>query len=114
MFNVKVRLFRVVTWMEEQAGAKAAAREKVRLGYDRKGPKLLGSFKAILFKAFETGIAVSCATILTNRIGRRKAGEFPTPEQTTDFGVLCHPLRPLPMPNMLGRTTYIRWHIKSP
>jgi hypothetical protein len=37
--------------MEEQAGAKAAAREKVRLGYDRKGPKLLGSFKAILFKS---------------------------------------------------------------
>jgi hypothetical protein len=31
MFNVgKVRLFRVVTWMEErEAGAKAAAREKV-------------------------------------------------------------------------------------
>jgi hypothetical protein len=52
MFNVeKVRLFRVVTWMEEREAGAAAAREKVRLGYDRKGPKLLGSFKATLSKS---------------------------------------------------------------
>jgi hypothetical protein len=57
MFNVeKVRLFRVVTWMEEREAGAAAAREKVRLGYDRKGPKLLGSFKATFPKAFETEV----------------------------------------------------------
>jgi hypothetical protein len=94
MFNVgKVRLFRVVTWMEEQeAGAKAAAREKMRLGYNRKGPKLLGSFKAILFQKHlkRKYCCVLCdfESYESDRKGE-KLENFLHPEQTTDFGVLC-------------------------
>jgi hypothetical protein len=41
--------------MEEQE-VQSSCREKVRLGYDRKGPKLWVPFKAIFSKAFETEV----------------------------------------------------------
>jgi hypothetical protein len=87
MFNVGRSVVQVVTWMEEEAGAKAA-REKVRLGNDRKGPKLLGSFKAILFKSIEV---LLCPVRLQfyESIGREKSWRISYTEQTTDFGVLC-------------------------